>query len=310
MRGPGQSVHVPAATAGGLPVTLRSAGDVRDLQFEIQYDPALLDIRAVGSGSDLPAGATLDVDLSVAGLVRVSIANATALAAGSLKLLTLTAMVPFDAPAQARQVLDIRNVVINGNAAPGADDDALQVVSYLGDANGNNVYDIEDVQLIQRTAIRFNTGFAAWDDISPLIVADIDGNGVITTIDASRVYQELSGNNSNLIPDIPSASALQQAAALRSVQPALSPAPATTNAQAHGGSTNGPRTGGNIAGTAGATGGSQAAASSGPYSPAVRFNSGLLDFGIGAPVNSNRWLVSWVGGSSKPGSNDWKVILP
>lgn len=130
-----------------------------DLQFEIRYDPALLDISALLAGSDLPAGATLDVDLTTAGVVRVTIHNATALAAGNLQPINLTAMVPFDATAQARQVLDIAEFVINGDAAPGADDDGLQVVGYLGDVNGNNVYDIQDVQLIQRTAIRFNTGF-------------------------------------------------------------------------------------------------------------------------------------------------------
>ena len=43
--------------------------------------------------------------------------------------------------------------------------------------------------------------------------------------------------------------------------------------------------------------------------PTVRFNSGLLDFGVGAPVNNTPWLVSWVGGSSKPAGNDWKVLL-
>jgi len=44
--------------------------------------------------------------------------------------------------------------------------------------------------------------------------------------------------------------------------------------------------------------------------PNVRFNSGLLDFGINEPVNNNDWRVSWVGGSSKPAGNDWKVLLP
>ena len=180
----------------------------------------------------------------------------------------------------------------------------MHIVGYLGDANGNMTYELEDVQMIQRTAIRLNTGFPAWDDLSPLIIADIDGNGVITTTDASRVYQELSGYNSELIPDIPSPDAFRIAAEQRAAQQQQQPALAGTPPQpAQGDATSSGSTGtGTSLPDSGAPGSTTA--------PAVRFNSGLLDFGIGKPVNGNDWLVSWVAGSSRPAGNDWKVLLP
>ena len=305
MRGPGQAVDVPIAAGAGLPVTLTSEGDVRSLQFEIRYDAALLQLVDASGGAGLPAGATLDVDLSVPGLARISITSPTLLPAGALQLVNLSAMVPFDATYKARHRVDIAAVTINDQLVECADDDALHIVGYIGDANGNMTYELEDVQMIQRTAIRLNTGFAAWDDLSPLIIADIDGNGVITTIDASRVYQELSGYNSALIPDIPSPEAFRIAAEQRAAhQQQQPPAPASASPQQAQGSS--------------ASGGGTAAArlpgtdtSSGTTAPAVRFNNGLLDFGIGKPVNSNDWLVSWVAGTSKSANgNDWKVILP
>ncbi|MCB1999533.1 MAG: hypothetical protein KDH91_03500, partial [Rhodoferax sp.] len=297
MRGPGQPVDVPAFPQGGLPVTLTSDGDVRSLQFEIRYDPALLQILQASGGRDLPAGATLDVDLTQPGLARIAISSATPLTAGALQLVTLAATVPFDATYKSLHRIDIAAVTINGALVECADDDALHIVGYIGDANGNMTYELDDVQQIQRMAIRYSTGFSAWDDISPLIIADIDGNGYVTTLDASRVYQELAGHDSPLIPDIPSPEAVRIAAEQRHAQPASSPVTTSTD---------------HDSGAGPATGPAQTTPSpDDPSTPQVRFNSGLLDFGIGTPVNNNNnWLVSWVAGSSKPAGNDWKVSLP
>jgi VCBS repeat-containing protein len=307
MRGPGQPIDVPIVAGGGLPVTLTSAGDVRSLQFEIRYDPALLQITDASGGSGLPAGATLDVDLSQPGLARISIASPGLLPAGALELVKLAAMVPFDATYQARHRVDIAAVTINDTLVECADDDALHIVGYIGDVNANMTYEIEDVQMIQRTAIRMNTGFPAWDDISPLIIADIDGNGRITSTDASRVYQELAGYDSALIPDIPSPEAFRIAAAQRATQQ-QPPAPATAAPPdtASDTGTEGDGDGPTDPPSQTADGGSP----NDPAAPAVRFNSGLLDFGIGKPVSSNDWLLSWVSGSSRPAGNDWTVRLP
>jgi hypothetical protein len=42
----------------------------------------------------------------------------------------------------------------------------------------------------------------------------------------------------------------------------------------------------------------------------VNFNGGMLDFGIGGPVNDTDWLSSWVAGGSQTPSNDFTVVVP
>jgi hypothetical protein len=201
-RGPGQPVDVPA-TAAGLPLLLASDGSVQQLAFEIRYDSALLIIAGANPGSGLPAGVTLSSDATTPGLLRVEIDAPAALAAGNLELLRLVANVPASADYGAAQVLDIANVEVNGAAVQGADGDALHAVGYLGDANGSQTYEREDVTLIQRNLVRLDNGFAAWRDVDPAIIADIDGNGLLTSLDAARVNQELSGYDRPEIPPIP-----------------------------------------------------------------------------------------------------------
>jgi VCBS repeat-containing protein len=203
MRGPGQAVDVPAAAAAGLPVSLTSGGDVRSLSFQIRYNPALLTITGANLASGLPVGSTLATDLSQPGLAVFSITSPSNLAAGKIQLINLVAQVPFDATYQAKERIDIGAVNINGQLVECADDDALHVVGYIGDTNANQIYDKDDVTLIQRMAVRMDTGFAAWDDVSPLMVADIDMNGAITSLDGTRVSQEMAGNDRPEIPPIP-----------------------------------------------------------------------------------------------------------
>jgi hypothetical protein len=202
MRGPGQAVDVPA-TASLLPLTLASAGDVRNLSFTVRFDPALLQITGAQAGAGLPPGATLTVDTSVAGQISVTIASAAPIAAGKVTLVNLVATVPDSAAYGAVEVVDIGNVFANQTAADRADDDALHVVGYIGDTNRNAKLDKDDVTLIQRNALKVDSGFAAWSNINPLMVGDVDGDGRLTTADASRVGQKMMGGVQPMIPNVP-----------------------------------------------------------------------------------------------------------
>ena len=202
MRGPGQAVDVPAA-GKYLPLTLTSQGDVRNLSFTVRYDPSLLEISAAQSGAGLPVGASLSVDTSVAGQITVTIATATPIAAGKQTLVNLVARVPNGAAYGAVEVVDVGNVFANQSAAERADDDALHVVGYIGDTNRNAKLDREDVTLIQRNGLKMDSGFAAWSYINPLMVGDVDGDGRLTTADASRVLQKMNGVARPEIPDVP-----------------------------------------------------------------------------------------------------------
>jgi hypothetical protein len=202
MRGPGQAVNVPAA-GEHLPLTLLSPGEVRRLSFVIRFDPALLEISAALPGSGLPADASLAIDRSVAGELRVSIASETAIAAGTVTLLDLVASVPATAPYGAQQILDIQQVSINAQSLPGVDRDGLHVVGYVGDANGNGSWERADVTLIQRTATATDHGFSAWSRIDPLLVADIDADKRITFRDLARISQRMNGIPWPEVPELP-----------------------------------------------------------------------------------------------------------
>ena len=148
-------------------------------------------------------GASLSVDTSVAGQITVTIATATPIAAGKQTLVNLVARVPNGAAYGAVEVVDVSNVFANQSAAERADDDALHVVGYIGDTNRNAKLDKEDVTLIQRNGLKMDSGFAAWSYINPLMVGDVDGDGRLTTADASRVLQKMNGVARPEIPDVP-----------------------------------------------------------------------------------------------------------
>ncbi|MEF8731696.1 MAG: Ig-like domain-containing protein [Candidatus Accumulibacter meliphilus] len=211
MRGPGQAVNVPAA-GEHLPLTLLSPGEVRRLSFVIRFDPALLEISAALPGSGLPADASLAIDRSVAGELRVSIASETAIAAGTVTLLDLVASVPATAPYGAQQILDIQQVSINAQSLPGVDRDGLHVVGYVGDANGNGTWERADVSLILHIATETDDEFAAWSRIDPLLVADIDADKRITFRDLAKISQSINGVPWPAIPELPTGLSLTFAA--------------------------------------------------------------------------------------------------
>jgi len=202
MRGPGQAVDVPPA-GEHLPLTLLSPGQVQHLSFIIRFDPALLEVSAVLPGIGLPADAVLTIDRSVAAELRVNIESETAIAAGTVTLLNLVASVPVTAPYGAQHILDIQQVVINAQSLAGTDRDGLHVVGYLGDADGNGSWDRADLMLIQRRSMRTHDVFAAWAQIDPRLVADVDADGLVSARDAFRIQQTMNDEAWLKLPEPP-----------------------------------------------------------------------------------------------------------
>jgi PKD repeat protein len=200
-RGPGQAVDVPA-TAVGVPITISGATGAQQVSFTLAYDPALLAITGVSGGAGMPSGSTVGADFSTPGEVRITLSLGSALGAGSLELVRLSANVPGSAPYGAKQLLDLRNISLDTGAAV-RDDDGLHLVAYLGDTSGNAKYSTLDVQRIQRAVLRMDSGFGAYPLIDPVVVADINGNGALSSLDAQRVLSEVMGLDRAEIPPIP-----------------------------------------------------------------------------------------------------------
>jgi hypothetical protein len=129
-------------------------------------------------------------DFTTPGYARFTLSAPSALPPGTIKLVNLRASVPQNAPYAAQQVLDVMDVFVNGSVAA-LDDDGVQLVAYLGDANGDAAYSVEDAQRIERVVTGQDSGFPAYRNVDPLLVADVNRSGTVTLADATLVSQEV-----------------------------------------------------------------------------------------------------------------------
>ncbi|MBL8335243.1 MAG: tandem-95 repeat protein, partial [Rhodoferax sp.] len=201
-RGAGQDVNLPA-TGSGLPVRITNAALASTVEFTLAYDPSLLEITGVSAAV---AGASASADFSVAGQVRISVTGLGGLTNATTDLVRLAARVPDATIASqygAKQVLDLRDVRINGGAIAAIADDGVHVAAYLGDASGNAVYTSYDAQHVQRVLSRIDTGFGAYPTADPVIVGNAAGNGQLTIVDVRLINQKVLALAQTAIPPIP-----------------------------------------------------------------------------------------------------------
>ena len=201
-RGPGQAVNVPA-TGAGLPITLSDAAGATTVSFELAYNAALLSVTGAANGAGLPSGSTLSVDLSTAGLVRVTVIAGSPLGAGAIELVRLQANVPAGATLGAAQVLDLRAVQINAGAIAARADDGVHVAAYLADVDASRSYTTQDVTRMQRVITRADTGFGPFLLIAPVVIGDVNGSGTLTSLDAARLLQQVTTGNRPEFPALP-----------------------------------------------------------------------------------------------------------
>jgi hypothetical protein len=217
-RGPGQSVVVPNATGTGLPVQISNSSGVQTVMLLIHYDPTRLTINTanpVTVDPDTPAGSQVAVSTSVPGLLVVCFRSPSALGAGVTNLVDLNATVPNNAPYTSKEAITVDEVSAtdgSGNAVSVTGDNAVHVVGYLGDASGDGFFNAFDNSLIQRVILTQDTGFGAYKDADPRLVADINGDGFINAFDNSLVQRFILGQNPPQIPPIPNGVTLTQGA--------------------------------------------------------------------------------------------------
>jgi RHS repeat-associated protein len=201
-RGPNSvsNIEIPNDGGTGIPITLSGASNVTSVTFQLSFNPALLNISGVLNGS---AGFFVLVSNS-GGLASFEFRSATALS-GTLTLGQIVAQVPNGASASygAGELLHLSNIVVNsgGIAAVGAD--GVQVVAYLGDANGDETYDTFGATDISRVASGYDTGFAAYPLFDPVITGDINDDGQVTSADTDILEAFLAGSPESTIPPWP-----------------------------------------------------------------------------------------------------------
>ena len=191
MVGPGQTVNAPATASTGLPVSFTSDGTATSVVFTVAFTSALLAITGATAAAGLPAGATVGfVTTTLAdGLTQatITVQSPTALPAGTAALVDLTASVPATAAYGVTEVLGFNIVSVNGVAQALPETAGLQVVGYLGDANGDGSYSAADGTLILRVVGGADSGFAAWSGIAPAVISGLDGGSAVDAADAALV---------------------------------------------------------------------------------------------------------------------------
>lgn len=173
--------------SAGLPIFLEQSAGVGRVEFAIDYDPALLQVTGIAADS-LPAGWSVvseRVD-AVVGAISVTLAGPT-LAAGETELARLSATVPDAAIYGDTGVLTFDSLTLNNGAIAATGDAAIQVVSQLGDADGNSNYTAADALAIAQASVGLGTGFAGQLRVNPLVLGDVTGDGTISALDAAIV---------------------------------------------------------------------------------------------------------------------------
>lgn len=76
-------------------------------------------------------------------------------------------------------------------------------IENLGDVDNDGAYTNLDAYEISRAAVGIVTEFEAYPGVDPLLVADVNSDGVISALDSAIVYSTANGGTSNFIlPDI------------------------------------------------------------------------------------------------------------
>jgi hypothetical protein len=209
IRGPGQAVNFPADVGAGLPVSVSEGTGVRSIDFQISYDPALLEITGATVAAGAPEGATVVLETASPGLAAVRFSSPVDLPGGSAPFIDLQSTVPStDASGNYRKnsILNIHSVSIRDSAEnelPAVSDDALQVAAYFGDVSGNGRINANDASLIARFVTDQDAGFAAFLMADPVLISDVSGNNRVNALDASRVAQVAALLSVPTIPPIP-----------------------------------------------------------------------------------------------------------
>ncbi len=207
-RGPNASanINLPNTASNYIPITLYSNGSsTTSGQFVLQYNSSLLSLTGASVNTAL-SGVTFTLDpKSQPGDAVIDFSSTSALASGTVRLGGLIAQVPNTAPYAEVQLLHWSSLTLNGGAVGATNQDAIQVVAYFGDADGNGTYSGTDATMISNVSVAFDTGFAAYPTVAPVIIAGLDGSTSVDGADVTLMNEYVDTPYNSHIPHTPSA---------------------------------------------------------------------------------------------------------
>ncbi len=191
-----------------LPVHLSNTTGVNSVDFNVAYNPTLLDITAAQLAAGLPSDWTITTNITnvspTSALFHVTASGTSTLSGSAADVVDLVANVPASAASVygASQLLTLSSVHINEGNIPVTTDEAIEKAVFFGDASGDGSLSGQDASLISRNVVQLDNGFTAYPLTDPLIVADVTGDGTLSGLDASLVAQK---SVSLPVPQIPDA---------------------------------------------------------------------------------------------------------
>lgn len=192
-RGPGQIIQTPDL-ASGPRVYISNASGATSFSFTLDFDESLLDITGL-TGNNLPSGAVVVATKSGTGHLDVSVTSATALDAGTYRIGFFTGTVKSDAPLGRTSTIVASSLSQSGAAGTIFSRSSTYLVGFMGDLDGDHVYTTPDGQSIQDILTANITGVNKYRRLSPLVYADVNGSGSLTSLDATRVLQTVTFGN-------------------------------------------------------------------------------------------------------------------
>ncbi len=217
-RGPDSvdTIELPNTATTGIPLNVSVGSGITSGNFTLQYNPALLSISGASVNTGL-TGASLSLDAaSTTGTAILDFSSPTALTqTGAVRLGGLVATVPATANSlyRSKALLHWSGVTLNGGAINAEGGDAVEIVAYFGDASGTangslSGGDASDISAVA-TGISTNStlgtlgGFSAFPLGDPVIIADLNNDGLVDASDVTLLNSVLSGTPRTQIPTIP-----------------------------------------------------------------------------------------------------------
>jgi hypothetical protein len=177
-------------------ITLNDGNGVNNLKFSLKYDTDFLDVSAVNLDAALVnLGWTNSSSIDpLTGTINVQI-QGTALAAGGVNLIDLSATTKTGAIYNSSGLLTIEDPLLNGGSIAAQGDRSVQQVTRLGDGSGNGAKGSLDAALIAgvSSSSQVNGGFDGLSLIDPNIIGDFNSSGGLARDDAFAVTKEAVG---------------------------------------------------------------------------------------------------------------------
>ena len=179
---------LPAGASSNIDISLSDGTDITEAEFTLTYNSAVLSIEDLNLDTALAADWALSTDTTTPGIVIIEL-EGSALASGMTDLLTLDISVPDNAMSNISDLVRIENVSFNSDNITGVGDTALQTIATVGDLDGDGSSSDSDAHLVSLAAVGLSDHFDAFPNIDPLLIADLNNDGVISALDGYLLIQ-------------------------------------------------------------------------------------------------------------------------